>query len=206
MCGGMGGRSLMIVNLEERYEERGLPSALAFRTQFDKEVFMVINLVRTEPEFIIPYVERLFGNSKEERVRQKSVRLVEELRKVGKRRPIKANGDASQACWISLQKNADKVRSHGELMGCAETEALEVDPYFKRGKRLNEFAWFKEEGTALSLILQELFDYYNAFTGGSPPSDQTILLDSLKEIGIASVNAGSGKVTMQHLYIFESMF
>jgi len=49
------------LNLAQEYQNRGLPQPWSddYKTEFEKEGFMAINLIRNDPKFMIPHIKSI---------------------------------------------------------------------------------------------------------------------------------------------------
>ena len=195
-CAGDDGR-IEIPNMDVKYQSMRLPHAelTAYKTQFEKDFFMVINLMRDNPLSFQTFVKNYVAKSKFDGHPRSAKHLIDRFKSLEKLEPIELEGSASNACFVNLTKNEDNPESlsNGAVkeLQTTQQDLVAVNSCFDIYKR-------KWKGTALELVLDMLLSYYERKKSND---SHTFLEQKLKSIGVSSLENRQGELTVQILFI-----
>ena len=98
------------VNIKEmatQYRNKRLPvpDRANYKSEFECEFFMVINLLRENPLSFQNYVKNFVAKGKFKGNAAAANTLIQRFKSLDKIEPIQLNGKASNACYVNLTKN-----------------------------------------------------------------------------------------------------
>ena len=82
-----------------------MPELAAYKSDFERDVFMVINLLRDNPLSFQNYVKNFVAKSKFKGNPEAANTLIRRFKSLDKLEPIQLNAKASNACYVNLTKN-----------------------------------------------------------------------------------------------------
>ena len=90
-----------------KYANKRLPPAemSSYRSEFERDFFWVINLLRDNPLSFQNYVKLYVTKGKFKGNSEAANTLIQRLKSLDKLEPIQLNGKASKACYVNLTKN-----------------------------------------------------------------------------------------------------
>ena len=173
-----------------------------YKNDFEKEFFMVVNLVRNNPQQIMRNVKNFAAQGNNgPHIHPQACRVVEsKLRELDTLPPVSLDGQASNSCYVNLTKNEND--DGDQIAGGAVTEykkqiTRSSASDFELGDNLKK-GW---RGSPLELLLNILFTFY------SNPSNQeythSLISPQLKAIGCALISSKRHGQLFQVLYLKE---
>ena len=115
--------SIEIKGMVESYAAKRLPHAdiKAYKTVFERDLFMVVNLLRDNPLSFQNFVKNYVAKGKFEGDPNAANTLINRLRTLEKLEPIELSKAAADACYINLTKNTSGDKG-SQLSGGAVNE------------------------------------------------------------------------------------
>ena len=148
-----------IENMTELYKQKRLPhiDLDAYRTEFERDFFMIVNLLRENPMSFQNYVKNFVSSGKFNGQATAANTLNLRLKSLPQLDPITPHNAASNACYLNLTKNEGNVSniSGNAIAELKLTEAQVVIDF-------RCFDTYKKNwvGTALELVLTLLLVFY----------------------------------------------
>ena len=98
---------LEIPDMENYYRSQRLPEvpSSAYRTDFERDFFMVVNLLRDNPLSFQSHIRNYVSKGKFAGNPEAANTLIRRLKTLDKLEPIMPNDHASNACFVNLTKN-----------------------------------------------------------------------------------------------------
>ena len=141
------------------YKDKRLPhiNLDAYRTEFERDFFMVVNLIRENPISFQSYVENFVKGDKFTGQMQAANTLIRRFKSLPKLDPITPHNAANSACYVNLSKNESDVSN---ISGNAISELKLTDAQVVINFKC--FDTYKKNwvGTALELVLTLLLSFY----------------------------------------------
>ena len=82
-----------------------MPELASYKNDFERDFFMVVNLLRDNPLSFQNYVKNYIAKGKFKGNNQAANTLINRFKSLEKLEPVKLNAKASNACYINLTKN-----------------------------------------------------------------------------------------------------
>ena len=179
------------------YNSKRLPKAElnSYKTEFERDFFMVVNLLRDNPMSFQNYVKNFVAKRKFEGNPLAANTLIERFRTLESLQPIELNKHASAACYVNLTKNEDNAAG---MSGGAVKELATMAPQLTSSNKCFDTYKRKWVGGALELLLTFLLAYYER---QKPTDTHSLLTPNLKEIGCSSLESRSSGLIFQVLFI-----
>ena len=145
--------------METLYSNSRLPDLpkSTYRAQFEKDFFMVVNLLRDNPLSFQTYIKNFVSKGKFSGNPSAANTLIKRLHSLEKLEPIKPNEWASSACFVNLNKNEANPQN---ISGGAVKELKTTEPVFEAENKCFDTFKRKWVGSALELVLTFLLAYY----------------------------------------------
>eukprot|EP00347_Sterkiella_histriomuscorum_P012524 403368246 len=181
-------------NLEQEYREAGLPSLdpYSFENQFEKEIYMSINLVRHNPKRFIKHFEKV--KEFKEYKGKKAKKLIKSLETIETTAPLTWDMQATDACRIANHEITQNRRDikQGSVDIMRQIVLGNGKSYDGQGFLIT--SW---KGTPHELvILNILLDY--------EVNDKTLILDyKTFKMGVSYYGHPERENVCQILYVFQ---
>ena len=151
--------TIEIPNMMESYAAKRLPhpDLKAYKTNFERDLFMVINLLRENPLSFQSYVSNYVKKGKFPGDPNAANTLIRRFKSLDKLEATSLNAHASNACYLNLSKNestpANITTGAVKELKTTENQLVSSHKCFDSYKR-------KWVGSALELVLTFLLGYY----------------------------------------------
>ena len=119
--------AMQIDNMDKIYKERRLPhiDLDQYKTQFERDFFMVLNLLRDNPQSLQNQVKNYVASGKFDGTKNASTKLCNRLQSLPQLSSVLPNKSASNACFVNLTKNESNLN---QISGKGVHELRTVDP------------------------------------------------------------------------------
>ena len=187
-----------IPNMEKRYQDERLPqpSVHDYKTDFERDFFMMVNLMRSNPLSFVTYVKAYATQASCSNPQAcKTVEGV--LKSLGNLKPCQLEGVASNACYVNLTKNIDERAD--QLLGGAVQEYAHTTSRNKSDYDAVDSTKKNWSGTPLSLLIEMLVMFYSVPSNAK--KTHSLLADNLVAIGSAIITHKKFSQVFQVLYI-----
>ena len=146
--------------MDQLYKDKRLPHPKAddYRSEFEKEFFMIVNLLRENPASFSKYIKEFVANGHAKAHPSVSQVIDKKLKNAPVLQPVDLDKVATNACFVNLSKNSD-AKAEDVISGAAEE--------YKKTSTQQQFEYeasdyFKKQwtGTPLDLVLFMLCQFY----------------------------------------------
>ena len=142
-----------------QYKDKRLPhpELNSYKTEFERDLFMVINLLRENPLSFQTYIKAYVNKGKFSGDPNAANTLISKLTQCEQLTPITLNNHASNACYVNLTKNQD---TPSNISGNAVKELKTVEPSLTSEYKVFDTYKRKWTGSPLELVIVLLLSYY----------------------------------------------
>ena len=189
--------TLEIKEMAAQYKDKRLPQPelSSYKSDFEREFFMVVNLLRDNPLSFQNYVKNYVAKGKFKGDPNTANTLINRFKSLEKLEAIQLNAKASNSCYINLTKNES---TPAQVTGGALNELTLVDANLVAQHKCYDTCKKKWVGSALECVLSFLLSYYER----QPETAHHAFLDpTLLEIGCAELKSRSQGTFFQVLFI-----
>mmetsp|Transcript_26473 Transcript_26473/g.33034 ORF Transcript_26473/g.33034 Transcript_26473/m.33034 type:complete len:193 (+) Transcript_26473:68-646(+) len=178
------GSACEVPNMENKYKDARLPhpNRENYMNEFEREFFMLVNMMRDNPNSFMPYVRKYATSPLCSNPR--ACKLVEEkLKATSHLSAVELEKAAADACFVNLTKNLEE--DGGDIAGGAVEEYKSQTHRNMKEHEAADVLKKRWQGKSLDIILEFLVCFY-AVQANSDKT-HTLLSESLVAIGSAFI-------------------